>query len=175
MFYFIGQPISDRRDSAPSGMGNETSILEQCTIDESPILKSKYWSLHHGQRDEDHTQLSVFVSKQKRVSNDDNILFQSGKVRQIWDAFLFVYSYAVVISHNKQSSYFSEPEIVSTSKYPTVCRLHFCWRWILLVHRKGIAFISGSWPAIAFTSLSWITKHHLCSSISTWCRASLSQ
>ena len=81
MFYFIGQPISDRRDSAPSGMGNETSILEQCTIDESPILKSKYWSLHHGQRDEDHTQLSVFVSKQKRVSNDDNILFQSGKVR----------------------------------------------------------------------------------------------
>ena len=61
-------------------MGNETSILEQCTIDESPILKSKYWSLHHGQRDEDHAQLSVFVSKQKRVTNDDNILFQSAKV-----------------------------------------------------------------------------------------------
>ena len=65
-------------------MGNETSILETCTIDESPILKSKYWSLHHGQRDEDHTQhLSVFVSKQKRVSNDENILFQLGKVRKI--------------------------------------------------------------------------------------------
>ena len=85
--YFIGQPISDRRDTTPNGMGNETSILEQCTIDESPILKSKYWSLHHGQRDEDHTQLSVFVSKQKRVSNDDNILFQSGKVRQKLAAF----------------------------------------------------------------------------------------
>ena len=62
-------------------MGNEQSILEQCTIDESPILKSKYWSLHHGQRDDDHTHLSVFVSKQKRVSNDENILFQYGKVR----------------------------------------------------------------------------------------------
>ena len=61
-------------------MGNETSILEQCAIDESPILKSKYWSLHHGQRDEDHAQMSVFVSKQKRISNDENILFQSGKV-----------------------------------------------------------------------------------------------
>ena len=69
-------------------MGNETSILEQCTIDESPILKSKYWSLHHGQRDEDHAQLSVFVSKQKRVSNDENILFQSAKVHE-WDDFYF--------------------------------------------------------------------------------------
>ena len=66
-------------------MGNETSILEQCTIDESPILKSKYWSLHHGQRDEDHAQLSVFVSKQKRVSNDENILFQSAKVPEWYD------------------------------------------------------------------------------------------
>ena len=73
-------------------MGNETSILEQCTIDESPILKSKYWSLHHGQRDEDHTQLSVFVSKQKRVSNDDNILFQSGKVQQNEMLFIITYS-----------------------------------------------------------------------------------
>ena len=61
-------------------MGNETSILEQCTIDESPILKLKYWSLHHGQSDEDHAHMSVFVSKQKRVSNEENILFQLGKV-----------------------------------------------------------------------------------------------
>ena len=71
-------------------MGNETSILEQCTIDESPILKSKYWSLHHGQRDEDHAQLSVFVSKQKRVSNDENILFQSAKVHEWYDFYFEV-------------------------------------------------------------------------------------
>ena len=87
---FIGQPISNNHNVIinSEGMGNETSILEQCTIDESPILKSKYWSLHHGQRDEDHAQLSVFVSKQKRVSNDENILFQSAKVHE-WDDFYF--------------------------------------------------------------------------------------
>ena len=86
-FSFIGQPISNKTYIIikSEGMGNETSILEQCTIDESPILKSKYWLLHHGQRDEDHAQLSVFVSKQKRVRNDENILFQSAKVCQQWN------------------------------------------------------------------------------------------
>ena len=61
-------------------MGNENSLLELCTIDESPILKTKFWSLHHAQHDEDDNQLSVFVSKQKGVCAEDNILFQCGKV-----------------------------------------------------------------------------------------------
>jgi hypothetical protein len=47
-------------------MGNEASslnLLAECTIDESPIVSSGDWTLHHAQRDEDPAQLSVYVAK----------------------------------------------------------------------------------------------------------------
>jgi len=47
-------------------MGSELSMMTECHIDESPILNHGHdYSFHHGQRIEDKTQLSVFVSKEK--------------------------------------------------------------------------------------------------------------
>ncbi len=47
-------------------MGNEASsisLLSECSIDDSPIVTSEDWTLHHAQRDEEPTQLSVYITR----------------------------------------------------------------------------------------------------------------
>ena len=58
-------------------MGNESSILAECVIDESPILSCDGWTLHHAQKEDDHTQLSVFISKR---GQGDGLLEDLGAV-----------------------------------------------------------------------------------------------
>ncbi len=59
-------------------MGNESSVLKDCSIDETPILKyGTDFSLHHAQRLEDKSQLSVFISRDE-VGHKKNRLM--GKV-----------------------------------------------------------------------------------------------
>jgi len=41
-------------------MGAESSVLSDCQLDESPILTTSDWSLHHAEHT-DHGQLSVFI------------------------------------------------------------------------------------------------------------------
>lgn len=41
-------------------MGAESSVLSDCQLDESPILTTADWSLHHAEHS-DHGQLSVFI------------------------------------------------------------------------------------------------------------------
>jgi hypothetical protein len=50
-------------------MGSDVSVLSECQIDETPILNhGSDYSIHHGQRIEDKSQLSVFISKEKDSS-----------------------------------------------------------------------------------------------------------
>ena len=65
-------------------MGNESSVLKDCSIDENPILKyGTDFSLHHAQRFEDKSQLSVFISRDE-IGHKKNRLM--GKV---WIEFNF--------------------------------------------------------------------------------------
>jgi hypothetical protein len=61
-------------------MGNETSVLNDCHIDETPILKSgPDFSLHHAQRNDDKSQMTVFISSDQ-VGDKKNLLEMMGKV-----------------------------------------------------------------------------------------------
>jgi hypothetical protein len=61
-------------------MGNDSSVLKECAIDETPIYKNgTEFSLHHAQRIEDKCQLSVFISKD-HVGDRKNLLEMMGKV-----------------------------------------------------------------------------------------------
>jgi hypothetical protein len=45
-------------------MGNESSLLSGCQIDETPILKfGSDYSLHNSQKLQDKSQMTVFISK----------------------------------------------------------------------------------------------------------------
>ena len=50
-------------------MGNEASslsLLAECSVDETPIVTSGDWTLHHAQRKEgDPSQLSVYIAREK--------------------------------------------------------------------------------------------------------------
>ena len=61
-------------------MGNESSVLTDCQIDETPILKNgSDFSLHHAQMNVDMSQLTVFISNDQ-VGDKKNLLEMMGKV-----------------------------------------------------------------------------------------------
>ena len=74
-------------------MGNEASslsLLAECAIDETPIVTSGDWTLHHAQRDggADPAQLSVYIARgedgagHKRESAQPSQLDLLEKVKQ---------------------------------------------------------------------------------------------
>ena len=65
-------------------MGNDSSVLKECAIDETAIYKNgSEFSLHHAHRIEDKSQLSVFISKD-HVGDRKNLLEMMGKVTYLF-------------------------------------------------------------------------------------------
>eukprot|EP00088_Acartia_fossae_P006097 TRINITY_DN12788_c0_g1_i1.p1 TRINITY_DN12788_c0_g1~~TRINITY_DN12788_c0_g1_i1.p1 ORF type:complete len:610 (+),score=118.10 TRINITY_DN12788_c0_g1_i1:39-1868(+) len=60
-------------------MGNNTSSLPDSVIDDSPILTTQDWSLHHAEST-DHGPLSVFIGQ--KTSQDSNLLLLAKGLKQ---------------------------------------------------------------------------------------------